>query len=636
MTETTGRVQLVRDGTLARLGPAGDIDGVGGTAPDGLFAHDARHLSRWQLRVAGSAPVTLRPAEEDPAGASSVSVLTPPGTREAPPAYTVFRDQSVTGGILTERLAFVSNLPEPVTAELELTADADFADLFELRADGRTYERPGAEHSARPVQGGVRFDYRRDDWHSRTVVECAPAPDSVRETPDGGTARTLRWRLALEPHGRAELRLIVHARPHAPVPPVPRKPARARQAPGPGASDLDRAFDQGMTDLDLLTVHAAGVDGEDLAVPAAGSPWFLTLFGRDSLLTSHFLLPYAPGTAAATLSALAATQGQTYDAFRGEQPGRIVHEVRRGELAHFRQIPYGRYYGTVDATPLFLVLLHAHHETTGDRTLAVRLEQHARRAVDWMLTDGGLRERGYLVYTPDPGGLLNQNWKDSPGSVCFADGTVAEGPLAVSEVQGYAYDALLRTARLARDVWDDEDYARRLDDLAAGLRERFLRDFWMPEAGFPALALDGAGRQADALGSDAGHLLWSGILDEERARATGRRLLEPDFFSGWAVRTLASGQAPYHPLSYHCGSVWPHDNALIALGLARYGLGDEVRALADGLAAAAARCGYRLPEVFAGYGRADAPAPVPYPHSCSPQAWAAATPAALRTALGQV
>ncbi|MGA5273760.1 glycogen debranching N-terminal domain-containing protein [Streptomyces cellulosae] len=636
MTETTGRVQLVRDGTLARLGPAGDIDGVGGTAPDGLFAHDARHLSRWQLRVAGAAPVTLRTAEEDPAGASSVSVLTPAGTRDTPPAYTVFRDQSVTGGVLTERLTFVSNLPGPVTAELELTADADFADLFELRADRRTYERPGAEHTAQPVQGGVRFDYRRDDWHSRTVVECAPAPDSVRETPDGGTARTLCWQLALEPHGRAELRLLVHARPHTPVLPLPRKTAHVPSPSKPGASDLDRAFDQGMTDLDLLTVHATGVDGEDLAVPAAGSPWFLTLFGRDSLLTSHFLLPYAPETAAATLSALAATQGQTYDAFRGEQPGRIVHEVRKGELAHFKQIPYGRYYGTVDATPLFLVLLHAHHETTGDPTLAARLERHARRAVDWMLTDGGLEERGYLVYTPDPGGLLNQNWKDSPGSICFADGTVAEGPLAVSEVQGYAYDALLRTARLARDVWDDEDYARRLGDLAAGLRERFLRDFWMPEAGFPALALDGEGRRADALGSDAGHLLWSGILDEDRARITGRRLLEPDFFSGWAVRTLASGQAPYHPLSYHCGSAWPHDNALIALGLARYGLGDEVRALADGLAAAAARCGYRLPEVFAGYGRADAPAPVPYPHSCSPQAWAAATPAALRTALGHV
>ena len=295
--------------------------------------------------------------------------------------------------------------------------------------------------------------------------------------------------------------------------------------------------------------------------------------------------------------------------------------VMKPDLATLRRIPW------LEKTALVLcnVLDHHTHEDLPHSPRAI-LRKQVRR----------LQERGYLVYTPDPGGLLNQNWKDSPGSICFADGTVAEGPLAVSEVQGYAYDALLRTARLARDVWDDEDYARRLDDLAAGLRERFLRDFWMPEAGFPALALDGEGRRADALGSDAGHLLWSGILDEDRARVTGRRLLEPDFFSGWAVRTLASGQAPYHPLSYHCGSAWPHDNALIALGLARYGLGDEVRALADGLAAAAARCGHRLPEVFAGYGLADAPAPVPYPHSCSPQAWAAATPAALRTALGQV
>ncbi|MCO4698230.1 aminotransferase [Streptomyces sp. RO-S4] len=635
MTETTGTVQLVRDGTFARLGPHGDIDGAGETAPDGLFTHDARHLSRWRLRVDGDAPVTLRPAREE-TGSTAGCVLTPRTTREAPASYTVFRGQTVTAGTLTEDLRLVNNLPEPVTAELELTVDADFADLFELRADRRTYARPGAEHTAEPTPDGVRFGYRRDEWHARTDVECRPAPDAVRETPEGGTARTLRWRLALEPHGQAMLRLTVRARPHTPAPPVPRTAPDAGRAPAPGTDDLDRAFEQGMADLDLLTIHATGVDGEDLAVPAAGVPWFLTLFGRDALLTSYFLLPYRPEAAAATLGALAATQGRRHDAFSGEQPGRIVHEIRHGELAHFRQVPYGRYYGTVDATPLFLVLLHAHHETTGDRATAVRLEEHARRAVDWMLTDGGLQKHGYLVYMPDPGGLANQNWKDSPGSICSTDGTPAEGPVAVSEVQGYAYDALLRTARLAREVWDDEPYARRLDDLAAGLRDRFLRDFWMPGPEFPALALDGSGRQADALGSDAGHLLWSGILDDERARTVGRRLLRPDFFSGWAVRTLASGQPPYHPLSYHRGSAWPHDNALIALGLARYGLGDEVRALAGGLAAAAARCGYRLPEVLAGYDRADHPSPVPYPHSCSPQAWAAATPAALRTALGQV
>ncbi|MDX3365951.1 aminotransferase, partial [Streptomyces sp. ME02-6987-2C] len=415
---------------------------------------------------------------------------------------------------------------------------------------------------------------------------------------------------------------------------VRRAAVRHPERAGGATDDLTRTCERGLADIDLLTIPVPGVDGEDVRVPAAGIPWFLTLFGRDSLLTAYFLLPYRPATAAAVLSALAATQGRRHDPFSGEQPGRIVHETRHGELAHFRQVPYGRYYGAVDATPLFLVLLHAHHEATGDPSLAKRLERHARRAVDWMLTDGGLQKHGYLVYDPDPGGLVNQNWKDSAGAVCFRDGTQAEGPVAVCEAQGYAYDALLRTAELADGVWRDEAYACRLREGAARLRDRFTADFWMPDADFPALALDGDGRHVDALASDAGHLLWSGILDPERSRRVGRRLLEPDFFSGWAIRTLAAGQRPYHPLSYHRGSAWPHDNAVVVLGLARQGLAAEVRTVAEGLVAAAAHHGHRLPEVLAGYDRAATAAPVPYPHSCSPQAWAAATPLALRTALG--
>lgn len=249
-----------------------------------------------------------------------------------------------------------------------------------------------------------------------------------------------------------------------------------------------------------------------------------------------------------------------------------------------------------------------------------------------MLTDGGIGEHGYLVYRPDPGGLVNQNWKDSAGAVCFADGTQAEGPIAVCEAQGYAYDALVRTAELAELVWQDRAYAQQLRKHADALRSRFLTDFWMEEAGFPALALDGSGRQADALASDAGHLLWSGILDTEHAHRVGKRLLRPDFFSGWAVRTLAAGQKPYHPLSYHRGSAWPHDNALIVLGLARHGLTEQAETVTEGLITAAAHHGDRLPEVMAGYARTDTGRPVPYPHSCSPQAWAAATPLALRSA----
>ncbi|GAA1499647.1 amylo-alpha-1,6-glucosidase [Streptomyces synnematoformans] len=720
-----GRVLLARDGTFAALTPGRDVTGRRGTSPDGLFRRDARHLSRWRLTVDGAEPAVLVPARDGRLPAAAV--LTPPGGRDEPAPYTVFREQAVASGVLVERLRLASNRPEPVTARLELLADADFADLFELRSDGRTYPRPAdTAREARELPDGAEFTYRRGaQWCSRTAVRCDPPPAEVTEvTAEGrakgadgraggrgasatgevgagaagagsaggtpgtgpsedvraasaqraaaaaaGTARRLAWTLMLPPHGTAELALRVEARPHGapdvadaatpaqaaaelragteaftrpPVPacaPAPDTPdTRAPGASAPALSPaeraaLARACAQGLVDLALLRVPATGPRAEALTVPGAGVPWFLTLFGRDSVLTSLFALPYRPALARDTLLALAATQGTRHDAFSAEQPGRIAHELRHGELAAFRQVPYGRYYGSVDVTPLFLVLLQAYADATGDTALAGRLEPQARAAVAWLLGDGGLAEHGWLVYTPDPGGLVNQNWKDSAGAICFADGSPAEGPVAVAEAQGYAYDALVRTARLARAVWSDAAYADRLDAVAADLRDRFHRDFWLPARDFPALALDGRGRRADALASDAGHLLWSGILDPERGRRTGRRLLADDFFSGWAVRTLAAGQVPYHPLSYHRGSCWPHDNAVIALGLARYGLAAEARTLARGLLATAEAHGWRLPEVLAGYARSDHPAPVPYPHACSPQAWAAATPLALLTAV---
>ncbi|MFB7508002.1 amylo-alpha-1,6-glucosidase, partial [Streptomyces broussonetiae] len=391
---------------------------------------------------------------------------------------------------------------------------------------------------------------------------------------------------------------------------------------------------RGLADLALLQVPATGPDGEELRVPAAGAPWYLTLLGRDALLTSLFALPYRPRPAAATLLALAAAQATGSGPSPVAQPGKIVHEVRHGELAHFGQVPFGRYYGSVDATPLFLILLGAYVERTEDADLARRLEPHARAAVGWMLDHGGLTSRGYLVYRADEGGLANQNWKDSPGAICCADGTRPSGAVMAAGAQGYAYDALRRTAWVARTVWADETYAALLEQAAADLRDRFQRDFWMPEHSFPALALDGEGRQVDALASDAGHLLWSGLLDKEYGEEVGRRLLAPDFFSGWGVRTVAAGQAAYHPLSYHRGSVWPHDNALITLGLARYGLHDEARTVAHALVDAAAVAGYRLPEVLAGYGRDTHPEPVPYPHACAREARSAAAPLALLTAVG--
>ncbi|GHC41832.1 amylo-alpha-1,6-glucosidase [Streptomyces flavofungini] len=686
---------LVRGATFAAVGAGGDIRGVpGGTAPDGLFVRDARHLSRWQLTVDGAVPEVLTPATAyGPDADADVArcVLVPRGGRQEPPAYTLFREQAVVDGALVEALRITSNRPVPTTLRLALTADADFTDQFELRADHRTYTKTGAvrsrrvltaavdgsgeggsgertagerpsgydgsrahdrhlpqsAHPAQPPVLGVEFGYRRGDWLARTTVTSEPAPDAVEETGTG--ARRLVWALELAAHGSADMALTVMAGPHGgpPLPAPPRSPSAAlRQLTEaqdeltssvtlPGSwPELTAACTRGLADLASLQVPARGPDGEELSVPAAGVPWFLTLLGRDALMTSLFALPYVPRLAAATLPALAATQATEHTEGRVAQPGKIVHEVRHGELAHFGQVPFGRYYGSVDATPLFLVLLGAYTEQTGDTALARRLQPHARAAVGWMLDHGGLTARGYLVYRADEGGLANQNWKDSPGAICDADGTRTLGPVMAAGAQGYAYDALRRTAWLARTVWDDEVYAALLTQTAADLRDRFQRDFWMPSRSFPALALDGEGGQVDALASDAGHLLWSGLLDKEYGEAVGRRLLEPDFFSGWGVRTLASGQGAYHPLSYHRGSVWPHDNALITLGLARYGLHDEARAVAHALVDAAATASGRLPEVLAGYERGAYPAPVPYPHACVRESRSAAAPLALLTAVG--
>ncbi|MDN3020363.1 glycogen debranching N-terminal domain-containing protein [Streptomyces sp. S.PB5] len=638
---------LVHGGTFAAVGDGGDISGVRGgssPSPEGLFVRDARHLSRWQLTVDGAVPEALTPVAD---GDVARCVLVPRGGRQEPPACTIFREQAVGDGSFIESLRVTSNRPVPTTVRLAVTADADFTDQFELRSDYRTYTKIGATRSREVLDAGVEFTYQRGEWRSCTTVTAEPAPDGVEETGTG--ARRLVWTLQLEPHGTAELMLRVMARPHGDKRAlrVPQSPAALNDqlvrmegefvegvAFPTGWPELAAACARGLADLASLQVPATGPDGEELRVPAAGAPWFLTLLGRDALLTSLFALPYRPQLAAATLPALAAAQATETGPDSVAQPGKIVHEVRHGELAHFGQVPYRRYYGSVDATPLFLVLLGAYVEQTGDVELARRLEPNARAAIGWMLDHGGLTSRGYLVYRADQGGLANQNWKDSPGAICWADGTRASGAVMAAGAQGYAYDALRRTAGVARSVWGDEKYAALLEQAAGDLRDRFQRDFWMRDLSFPALALDGDGRQVDALASDAGHLLWSGLLDKEYGEAVGRRLLGADFFSGWGVRTVAAGQGAYHPLSYHRGSVWPHDNALITLGLARYGLHDEAREVAHALVDAATATGHRLPEVIAGYGRDTHPEPVPYPHACVRESRSAAAPLALLTAVG--
>jgi glycogen debranching enzyme len=370
-------------------------------------------------------------------------------------------------------------------------------------------------------------------------------------------------------------------------------------------------------------------------LPAAGLPWFMALFGRDSLITSFQALPYLPGLAATTLRVLAAQQATVRDDFHEQEPGKILHELRFGELTARGERPHSPYFGSADATPLFLVLLDEYHRWTGDDELVLALEANARAALAWIEDSGDLDGDGYVEYkrrNPTTG-LINQCWKDSWDSMQFSDGSLATGPIATCEIQGYVYDAQRRSARLAREVWDDNSLSERLEQRADDLRERFRRDFWMPGRGYHALALDGAKQQVDSLTSNIGHLLWSGILDAAEAAATAEKLLDGQLYSGWGVRTLGAGEAGYNPLGYHTGTVWPHDNSLIAAGLARYGHHQAAGTIAAAMLAAAPYFEHRLPEVFAGFPSALTTVPVAFPTASRPQAWAAGTPLLLLTTL---
>jgi len=372
------------------------------------------------------------------------------------------------------------------------------------------------------------------------------------------------------------------------------------------------------------------------SLPAAGLPWFMALFGRDSLITAYQALPFQPHLARTSLEALTALQATGFDDFRDAEPGKILHELRRGELTMLGERPHSPYYGTHDATPLFLILLDEYERWAGERDFVNTLKPAAMKALEWIERHGDPDGDGYLEYqTRSKEGLVNQCWKDSWNSILFSDGTVAQGPIATCEIQGYAYDARIRTARLAREVWDDPALADRLESEAAALRERFNRDYWIEARGHYAIALDGEKRQVDAMSSNVGHLLWSGIVPKDRAASLVKRLMSPEMFTGWGIRTMSARDAGYNPIEYHNGTVWPHDTAFVAEGMRRYGHREQASHLALMVIQAAEAFAYRLPEVFAGFSRDETGAPVEYPTASRPQAWAAGAPLlALRTALG--
>jgi glycogen debranching enzyme len=603
----------------------------------GFFCDDTRFLSRWVLRV-GEAPLELLGLDQSAHFAAQFFLTPRVGPEEEAPCSIMRR--RLIDHVWMEEVTVTNHRHEHSQMRVALEVETDFADLFEVK-DGVVARR---EVSCRHDDGALTLAYERMGFQ-RSVTIAASRTAAV-------TRRGFAYSLRLAPGEQWSSTFTIT--PHAAQPGVafarrePRgsltqlrasKSAELEQwlagAPVLQTQDmaLARTYRASLSDLGALRLHPDLSEGATL--PAAGLPWFMALFGRDSLITSLQALPYLPELAATTLRVLAARQAEERDDFHEQEPGKILHELRFGELTALGERPHSPYYGTADATPLFLVLLEEYHRWSGDTELVRTLEPGARAALAWIEDSGDADGDGYVEYAcrNHVTGLVNQCWKDSWDAIQRADGTLAKGPIATCEIQGYVYDARRRCARLAREVWGDPALAERLEHQAADLRERFRRDFWMPERGCHALALDGEKRQVDSLTSNIGHLLWSGLLDEAEAAATAERLLGEQLYSGWGVRTLGTHEAGYNPLGYHTGTVWPHENSLIAAGLARYGHRAAASTIASTILQAAPYFEHRLPEVFAGYPASVTSVPVAFPTASRPQAWAAGTPLLLLSTL---
>ena len=629
-----GLVQILDGNTFVVSDARGDIE-ASPTEPTGLFSYDTRFLSKWILTINGERMNAL--SVDDLQYFETRFFLVPgTGTVYVDAKLSVIRRRAVGDGF-HEELTLLNHADEPVDLSVRFEAASDFADLFEVKD---ALEKKGS-YSARVAGGKLVLGYDRDSFGRSTSISASA---KAKVDKNG-----LTFKLRVPPHGQwsTELEVVTHATGSAEsIEGLARgRHRRMRQnlerwlAQAPRLeSDWDslkQTYRRSLVDLAALRFSPVIAGGRSL--PAAGLPWFMAMFGRDSILTSLQALPFAPELAATTLRALGDWQGVGVDDFRDEDPGRILHEMRYGELTAFEERPHSPYYGSADATPLYVVLLDEYERWTGDRALVREREIEARAALTWIDEYADLLGSGYVAYQRrnEETGLENQCWKDSWDSISFSDGRLPGFPRATCELQGYAYDAKVRGARLARHVWKDEELARRLEREAADLRRRFNRDFWVDDGGYFALALDPEGRQVDALTSNNGHLLWSGIVDKSKAKAVAGHLLGPRLFSGWGVRTLAEGEGRYNPIGYHVGTVWPFDNSFIAWGLRRYGFKEEAAMIAAGILEAAEVFDGRLPEAFGGYERGETMYPVQYPTACSPQAWSTGTPLLLlRTMLG--
>jgi glycogen debranching enzyme len=623
----SGLVTLVEETTFCISEASGDI---GPGSAEGLFFRDTRFLSQMEVRLDGELPEPVAVQPEEPYACTFLA-RKPPGACKADSTLLVIRRRYVGSG-MREDITLRNLAREPAAAHLTLEVDGDFADLFEVK-EGRALHLDEVDTSAENAT--LRLQCRRGT-HVGTVSITGSAGPSV-------APGLLTWQAVVPP--AASWTASVQVTPSLDGQPAPAgyradEPVE-RSAPARRLADWRRRSPQLFTadeslaatcatsaeDLGSLRIFGRGRDEtSDHAVIAAGAPWFMTLFGRDALLTAWMLLPLDISLALGTLRTLASLQGRRDDPLTEEEPGRILHETRSGRDASLSLGGGSVYYGTADATPLFVMLLGELARWGLPREQVDELLPNADRALEWIASRGDRDGDGFVEYQrATDQGLVSQGWKDSFDGITFATGQIAEPPIALAEVQGYVYAAYLARAELAADR-GDADAARHWSDQAGGLARAFNRAFWLPDRGYFALGLDAHKRPIDALGSNMGHCLWTGIVDRDKARHAAEHLVSRPMFSGFGVRTLASTSAAYNPMSYHNGSVWPHDNAICAAGLMRYGFVPQAQQVASGIFQAAVRFNGRLPELFCGFDRSDFASPVAYPASCSPQAWAAAAP----------
>jgi glycogen debranching enzyme len=621
-----GVVTLVEGSAFCISDRAGDFHAG---LPQGLFFRDTRFLSHLVLHVNGAAPEPLAATNPDPFSAVFVARDRPLAGR-ADSHLVVFRHRYVGRG-MRDDIVVANYGEEPAFCRLELSVDADFADLFEVK-EGRV-EKAG-ELGAESAGSRVTFSYRRGAFRRAVHVDFSDPPalsGSIAAFEVIVPARG-EWSTCIQVtpviDGQEIVPRYLCGHPVDRSTPVERLEEWRRRLPSVASDHPQFALLLDRSTEDLAALRIFDPEHPERAVVAAGAPWFMTLFGRDSLITSWMTMLVEPDLALGTLQTLARFQGTDVDPRTEEEPGRILHEMRFGESASLALGGGHVYYGTADATPLFVMLLGELSRWGNERAEVDALLPAADRALDWITEFGDRDGDGYVEYQrASDRGLQNQGWKDSFDSMRFADGSLAQPPIALSEVQGYVYAALVARSHCATEA-GDLDLAAKLHARAHDLKVAFNRDFWVgdDDVGHLAMGLDRDKRPIDAVASNMGHCLWTGILDEEKAPAVARHLLSDAMFSGWGIRTLSAAAAGYNPISYHCGSVWPHDNAICAAGLMRYGFVEEAHRVMQGLVEASAWFGDLLPELFAGFGRDRFGFPVAYPTSCSPQAWAAASP----------